>query len=227
MFEPWQTAVATEDPTYEKSYPMDTQPSLPPADQFDPSYGYQQGYQPYPQDAYNQYPNQGQFAAYPDAAGAAAAGGMAGAGVGAYGAQPGYEHDPTSPTRAPSDAAHPMSPPASSTGHAGAAAAGFAGAAGVAGAAAAGAASGGVAEGLQDGMMVRVKVGFVRSLEDELGEFDAKQQCSRGYKTDNTAITQGQQLYLHTTYDDGWCLCEDDAHNRGVVPVSCLEPWQQ
>ncbi|WWD21886.1 hypothetical protein CI109_106374 [Kwoniella shandongensis] len=62
--------------------------------------------------------------------------------------------------------------------------------------------------GLRDGSMVRVKVGFVRSLEDEL------------------AIIPGQQLYLHTAYDDGWSLCEDQSHNRGVVPVSCLEPWQ-
>ncbi|ORX36945.1 hypothetical protein BD324DRAFT_651418 [Kockovaella imperatae] len=88
--------------------------------------------------------------------------------------------------------------------------AGIAGAAGMgAGAAAvAGVATGPGAEaGLQDNMMVRVKVGFVRSLEDEL------------------AITPGQQLYLHTSYDDGWCLCEDQAQNRGVVPVSCLEPW--
>ena len=83
--------------------------------------------------------------------------------------------------------------------------------AGVAGgAAAAGTASGPAAEaGLQDNIMVRVKVGFVRSLEDEL------------------AVTMGQQLYLHTSYDDGWCLCEDQAQNRGVVPISCLEPWDE
>lgn len=213
MFEPWQTAVATEDPGYEKSYPMDTQPSFPPgADQFDPNYAYQQqgqaGFQQYP-DAYGQYPNQGQFAAgYPEGAGgvgAAVGGGLAGAGTAAYVAQQGFE-GPTSPAQNQADMPHAMSPPASATGHNGTVAA--AGAAGVAGAAAAGAGSN-VPEGLHDGMMVRVKVGFVRSLEDEL------------------AITQGQQLYLHTTYDDGWCLCEDDAHNRGVVPVSCLEPWTQ
>ena len=40
-----------------------------------------------------------------------------------------------------------------------------------------------------------------------------------------TAITPGQQLYLHTAYDDGWSLCEDQAQNKGVVPLSCLEPW--
>lgn len=62
--------------------------------------------------------------------------------------------------------------------------------------------------GLADGMMVNVKVGFVRTLEDEL------------------AITPGQQLYLHQAYDDGWSLCEDQAQNKGVVPLSCLEPWQ-
>lgn len=41
------------------------------------------------------------------------------------------------------------------------------------------------------------------------------------------AITPGQQLYLHTMYDDGWSLCEDQNGNRGVVPVSCLEPWTE
>lgn len=41
---------------------------------------------------------------------------------------------------------------------------------------------------------------------------------------DSAAITQGQNLFLHQTYDDGWCLCEDEAGNRGVVPLSCLEP---
>lgn len=164
MFEPWQTAVATEDPTYEKSYPMDTQPSFPPADQFDPNYGYQQGYQPYPQDAYDQYPNQSQFAAYPDAAAGA---GVAAAGVGAYAAQPGFEQGTTtSPTHATSDVPHPMSPPASSTGH---------GVGAAAAAAAAGTPGGPVAEGLHDGMMVRVKVGFVRSLEDELGKWRGRE----------------------------------------------------
>lgn len=65
------------------------------------------------------------------------------------------------------------------------------------------------AAGLQDGSMVRVKVAFVRSLEDEL------------------AISPGQQLYLHNAYDDGWGMCEDQNQNRGVVPLSCLEPWQE
>ena len=46
-----------------------------------------------------------------------------------------------------------------------------AGAAGVgAGAVAAAGGAGGDVDGLHDNMMVRVKVGFVRSLEDELGE---------------------------------------------------------
>lgn len=62
---------------------------------------------------------------------------------------------------------------------------------------------------IHDGMMVRVKIGFVRSLEDEL------------------AVIPGQQLYLHTAYDDGWSLCEDQNLARGVVPLSCLEPWQE
>ncbi|WVF70392.1 hypothetical protein IAT40_005182 [Kwoniella sp. CBS 6097] len=69
------------------------------------------------------------------------------------------------------------------------------------------AAGAGAAAGLRDASWVRVKVGFVRSLEDEL------------------AISPGQQLYLHTAYDDGWSLCEDAKQNRGVVPISCLEPW--
>lgn len=87
-----------------------------------------------------------------------------------------------------------------------------AGAAGAAGLGAVGATVGesaAAASGIHDGMMVRVKVAFVRSLEDEL------------------AITPGQQLYLHTAYDDGWTLCEDQAQNRGVVPYSCLEPWDE
>jgi len=67
----------------------------------------------------------------------------------------------------------------------------------------------GVPDGLRDGTMVRVKVSFVRSLEDEL------------------AIVPGQQLYLVTAYDDGWSLCEDQNQNRGVVPLSCLEPWDE
>lgn len=83
------------------------------------------------------------------------------------------------------------------------------GVAGVAGTGVAAAGSAAAAHGLQDGSMVRVKVGFVRSLEDEL------------------AITPGQQLYLHQAYDDGWSLCEDQAQNRGVVPISCLEPWDE
>jgi hypothetical protein len=41
------------------------------------------------------------------------------------------------------------------------------------------------------------------------------------------AITPGQQLYLHNVYDDGWSMCEDQNQNRGVVPVSCLEPWTE
>ncbi|WVQ97516.1 hypothetical protein IAU59_004630 [Kwoniella sp. CBS 9459] len=72
---------------------------------------------------------------------------------------------------------------------------------------AAGPVGAGAAAGLRDASWVRVKVGFVRSLEDEL------------------AISPGQQLYLHTAYDDGWSLCEDAKQNRGVVPISCLEPW--
>jgi hypothetical protein len=41
------------------------------------------------------------------------------------------------------------------------------------------------------------------------------------------AVAPGQQLYLHTAYDDGWSMCEDQNQNRGVVPLSCLEPWQE
>ena len=105
---------------------------------------------------------------------------------------------------------------------AGAAGMGAGATAGVAGAAAAaGVAAGAV--NLQDGSMVRVKVGFVRSLEDELGKFALVQ--STRMLTIFPAVTVGQQLFLHTAYDDGWSLCEDQAQNRGVVPVSCLEPW--
>lgn len=100
------------------------------------------------------------------------------------------------------------------------------GAAGVAGTGVAAAGSAAAAHGLQDGSMVRVKVGFVRSLEDELGE----QRCRAGMQCVANivlAITPGQQLYLHQAYDDGWSLCEDQAQNRGVVPISCLEPWDE
>lgn len=45
--------------------------------------------------------------------------------------------------------------------------------------------------------------------------------------TTPTAIAAGQQLYLHTVYDDGWSMCEDQNQARGVVPISCLEPWQE
>jgi len=64
--------------------------------------------------------------------------------------------------------------------------AGMAGAgAGVAGAAGVGAVGATVGEsavaasGIHDGMMVRVKVAFVRSLEDELGEFEMVHQMAR------------------------------------------------
>ncbi|WRT65225.1 uncharacterized protein IL334_002168 [Kwoniella shivajii] len=66
--------------------------------------------------------------------------------------------------------------------------------------------TGNASSGLRDGTMVRVQVGFVRSLEDEL------------------AISPGQQLYLHQIYDDGWCLCEDSNKFKGVVPISCIQP---
>ena len=45
--------------------------------------------------------------------------------------------------------------------------------------------------------------------------------------TDDAAVSAGQQLYLHQAYDDGWSLCEDQAQNKGVVPLSCLEAWQE
>lgn len=233
MFEPWQTAPAMED-TYEKPYPMQEQatpPSFPPGTgmndaaygagavpygaQF-PGAGYDQ-YAEYPQTGYTSggsYPSQ----AYSDMPSSDASG-MAGYGAAAAVQQGGvYDHN------APVDGAYnpaisPVDPSGASLATGAAIGAG-AGAGALAGAALVGGASSthstgqtgsaaAAAAGLHDGMMVRVKVGFVRSLEDEL------------------AINQGQQLYLHTSYDDGWSLCEDDAHNRGVVPLSCLEPWQQ
>ncbi|WVQ89852.1 hypothetical protein IAS59_003616 [Cryptococcus gattii] len=62
--------------------------------------------------------------------------------------------------------------------------------------------------GVTAGTWVSVKVGFVRSLEDEL------------------PINPGQKLYLHEVYDDGWSLCEDEEHKKGVVPVNCLQSLQ-
>ena len=235
MFEPWQTAPATEEP-FEKSYPMEPQPSFPNTggDQFaDPNaafYGNQYNAGGAYPDAYGNYPAAGGYPGAEQYAGAGAAGAGAGmVGAGAYGAaqaqQPydagGQKVSPVSPsaTDAPVNFAAPPADAAAAPGAgagAGAAAGVAAGAAVGAGAAAAAGAGTAhtaspeaAAAGLHDGMMTRVKVGFVRSLEDEL------------------AITQGQQLYLHTSYDDGWCLCEDDQHNRGVVPISCLEPWTQ
>lgn len=118
----------------------------------------------------------------------------------AYGTQGGYQQYNDYPAQP--YGAYPPQPYADLDAH---------NAAGLGAAAMTGAAGEGVeaVNGIHDGMMVRVKVAFVRSLEDEL------------------AITPGQQLYLHTAYDDGWTLCEDQAQNRGVVPVSCLEPWEE
>ncbi|ODO01723.1 hypothetical protein I350_06550 [Cryptococcus amylolentus CBS 6273] len=92
-----------------------------------------------------------------------------------------------------------------------AAGAGAAGVAGVGAAAAHGSPSGAPAAGaparnVAPNSWVAVKVGFVRSLDDEL------------------AITPGQKLFLHDIYDDDWTLCEDEQHNKGAVPVSCLGP---
>lgn len=38
-----------------------------------------------------------------------------------------------------------------------------------------------------------------------------------------TAIQPGDNLYVVQVYDDGWCMCEDQRGNKGVVPVRCLE----
>lgn len=92
----------------------------------------------------------------------------------------------------------------------------MAGVGGASGAAGVGAATGAVAgsgaaaaaagpRGVTAGTWVSVKVGFVRSLEDEL------------------PVTPEQKLYLHEVYDDGWSLCEDEEHKKGVVPVNCLQ----
>ncbi|WVQ83855.1 hypothetical protein IAT38_005999 [Cryptococcus sp. DSM 104549] len=132
--------------------------------------------------------------------------------------QPSYRN---SFQNAPMNSAYPSYPPqaqypAPGQGHyaqnfagAGAGAAVGAGAVGAGVASAAMAPAGASAHGaLAGGMWASVKVGFVRSLEDEL------------------AVTPGQKLYLHAVYDDDWCLCEDDSQRKGVVPVSCLEPFK-
>lgn len=125
------------------------------------------------------------------------------------GAYPSYnEYPPQQPYGQQAYNAQPYSD-IGGPGMAGAGAGAIAGAAGVGAVGATVGESAVAASGIHDGMMVRVKVAFVRSLEDEL------------------AITPGQQLYLHTAYDDGWTLCEDQAQNRGVVPYSCLEPWDE
>jgi len=208
MFESWQTAPATEG-GYEKPYPMQQPAAMASTAVYSEngsSNYYTNGAGAYPPGYPNEYT--GGYAGYSDSsvanfAGAGAgmadaASGMAGMGAGMAAADPSQFAAAGPETLPPVSAAS-----ADAAGFAAAAAAGGL-AAGAVGAAAAPEVPG----GLHDGMMVRVKVGFVSSLEDEL------------------AITQGQQLYLHNTYDDGWCLCEDDAHNRGVVPLSCLEPWQ-
>ena len=72
-------------------------------------------------------------------------------------------------------------------------------------------------------MMAKVQVGFNRTLEDELGESTVFAPASS--RLIHPAITPGQQLWLHTVYDDGWALCEDQNQNRGVVPTTSLVPW--
>lgn len=183
MFEPWQTAPAVDDMPYEKSFPMQDQPSFPPDTGAATTGAYYDGA------ADPNYANYGQFDAsgspypqfpYSDGAVAggmagAGAGGMAGAGAGA--AYAGYNADGTPAGEVPHGQQPLMDNGAGAAG-VGAAAVGGAAAAGAAGAAAAGGnqrqSMVGVPApaGLHDNMQVNVKVGFVRSLEDELGELD-------------------------------------------------------
>jgi hypothetical protein len=37
-------------------------------------------------------------------------------------------------------------------------------------------------------------------------------------------IQPNDRLYLVQAYDDGWCLCQNLAHQRGFVPLYCLQP---
>lgn len=184
MFEPWQTAPAVDDMPYEKSFPMQEQPSFPPdtgaattgayydggADPNYANYGqFDASGSPYPQ-----FPYSDNAAAGGMAGAGAAAGGMAGAGAGAGFA--GYNADGTP---AGGDMPHGQQPLMDNGPGAAGVGAAAAGAAAV-GAAGAAAAAGGnqrqsmvgvpAPAGLHDNMQVNVKVGFVRSLEDELGK---------------------------------------------------------
>lgn len=92
----------------------------------------------------------------------------------AYGGQVPYQTYDEYPSQAYDHGAYPPQPyPDMEQNTAGIGAGVAAGAAGAAGIGAVGAAAGGAAaaaNGIHDGMMVRVKVAFVRSLEDELGK---------------------------------------------------------
>lgn len=91
--------------------------------------------------------------------------------------------------------------------------------------------------GVTAGTWVSVKVGFVRSLEDELRKSlfdDPSSPTAQRWRFNAVAdhlwaclaINPGQKLYLHEVYDDGWSLCEDEEHKKGVVPVNCLQSLQ-
>lgn len=120
----------------------------------------------------------------------------------------------------------------------------MAGVGGASGAAGVGAATGAVAgsgaaaaaagpRGVTAGTWVSVKVGFVRSLEDELRKSLSDDLLTPVHTRGDLAqwlmiyvlvlaVTPEQKLYLHEVYDDGWSLCEDEEHKKGVVPVNCL-----
>lgn len=121
----------------------------------------------------------------------------------------------------------------------------MAGVGGASGAAGVGAATGAVAgsgaaaaaagpRGVTAGTWVSVKVGFVRSLEDELRKSLSDDLLTPVHTRGDLAqwlmiyvlvlaVTPEQKLYLHEVYDDGWSLCEDEEHKKGVVPVNCLQ----
>lgn len=164
MFEAWQTAPATD--AYEKPYPM-TQAAT--TGYSDGGFYGDSGYDATPEYATEQYP-----AAYPQdayAPGFDSAAGMAGAGAGVSDVGAGMAGAGAGDA-AYHSAAYPAAAGAAGVG-AGLAAAGGVMAAGAANDSSAPAHTGSAvaaASGLHDGMMTRVKVGFVRSLEDELGE---------------------------------------------------------
>ena len=53
--------------------------------------------------------------------------------------------------------------------------------------------------------MATVRRGFIPTLPDEL------------------PISNGEQVQVLNSYDDGWCLCLNGRGEQGVVPLECLQ----